>query len=270
MKKLIITCLAAVTMFTAANAQTTTDDRLKPVAGTWGLGFSLNGLANIGTGNWQTTGLESVVINDPLNIIPQNTTIGSLLPQEMLFARYYFTDKLALRVAFGLNSLGTKTTTGDTVQGGIYETEETKLSAFSFGIGGGIEYHCADNSRRIDPYFGGQLNFGMIGPINHTYNFTYQDNPVLTQDIETKWQGGTSFSLDAVVGANVFIAKNFALGVESNLGWGTVSFGGDYTRDAVIKQGNTSNETTIGGVLKNRTSGFRVGSASTIRLAFYF
>jgi hypothetical protein len=270
MKKLIITCLAAVTMFTAANAQTTTDDRLKPVAGTWGLGFSLNGLANIGSGNWQTTGLESVVINDPYGIIPQNTTIGSLLPQEMLFARYYFTDKLALRVAFGLNSLGTKTTGEDTAQGGIYQITENKLSAFSFGIGGGVEYHCADNSRRIDPYFGGQLNFGMIGPIKQTYNYTYQDNPVFTQDIETKWKGGTSFSLDAVVGANVFIAKNFALGVESNLGWGTVSFGGEYTQNAVFKQGNTITETNTRGVLKNRTSGFRVGSASTIRLAFYF
>jgi hypothetical protein len=84
----------------------------------------------------------------------------------MLFARYYFTDKLALRVAFGLNSLGTKTTGEDTAQGGIYQITENKLSAFSFGIGGGVEYHCADNSRRIDPYFGGQLNFGMIGPIN--------------------------------------------------------------------------------------------------------
>lgn len=270
MKKTVLILMTAALAFSAKAQTTTTPERLKPVAGTWGLGFSLNGLANIGSGNWQTTGLESVVINDPLGIIPQNTTIGSLLPQEMLFGRYYFTDKLALRVAFGLNSLGTKTTQGDTVQGGIYETEETKLSAFSFGIGGGMEYHCADNSRRIDPYFGGQLNFGMIGPINHTYNYTYQDNPVLTQDIETKWKGGTSFSLDAVVGANVFIAKNFALGVESNLGWGTVGFGGEYTRNAVIKQGNASNETNIRGEFKNRTSGFRVGSASTIRLAFYF
>lgn len=270
MKKTALILITAAFAFSAKAQTNTTPERLKPVAGTWGLGFSLNGLANIGSGNWQTTGLESVVINDPLNIIPQNTTIGSLLPQEMLFGRYYFTDKLALRVAFGLNSLGTKTTQGDTAQGGIYQTEDTKLSAFSFGIGGGVEYHCADNSRRIDPYFGGQLNFGMIGPIKHTYNYTYQDQPVLTQDIETKWKGGTSFSLDAVVGANIFIAKNFALGLESNLGWGTVGFGGEYTRNAVIKQGNISNETTIGGVYKNRTSGFRVGSASTIRLAFYF
>lgn len=275
MKKTILSCLAAVAMFTAVNAQTPNTERLKPVAGTWGVGFSLNGVANLAGANWMSTGLGNATIYDPLNLIDNDpfndVSVGSLVSQEMLFGRYYLTDQTALRFGLGLNSVGRKRVSKDSV-GVNQETFTDKFSGFSWGIAVGIEHHCYDNSRRIDPYFGGQINFGMAGPFKATSTFETTDNTGFNSEVVNKFRGGMNFSVDFIVGAQVFVAKNWALGIESNLGWGILSMGGKFNRDVEVTANDGSGTTTTSfeDYQKDTQSGFRVGNATSIRCSFFW
>lgn len=270
MKKSALVLISSVALVLGAKAQTTTDDRLKPVQGTWGVGFGITGLGNIISSNWQSTGLQSGQIYDPFNVFSPGTTVGDLAPQEMLFGRYYFTDQLVGRVGFGLNSFSDRLTAEDSTGGGNFETTESKVGAFSFGLGLGAEYHCSDNSRRIDPYFGGQLNFGMITPIKGKSTTEGTGNFVYTSEQEYRWGAGSTFSLDFIIGAQIFAAKHWSIGIESNLGWGIMTMGGDYTNTSTITVNNTTTTTETTEFRRTRSSGFRVGNATIIRTAFFF
>lgn len=274
MKKVILSCLAAATMFAVANAQTTNTDRLKPVAGTWGVGFSINGVANLAGANWMTTGLSGINIYDPMDILDNNpgneVNVGILIPQEMFFGRYYLTDKTALRFGLGLNSRADKRTNKDSI-GGQQLTTVNKFSGFSWALTGGIEHHCYDNSRRIDPYFGGQLNIGAAGPFKQTITQDLTGANGYSNETVNKLRGGMNFSLDFIVGAQVFIAKNWALGIESNLGWGLMTAGGKFNQDVNNRPtGGTATTSSTEMYQKDVTSGFRVGNATAIRCSFFW
>lgn len=270
MKKLILSCLAAATIFTAANAQTTSDDRLKPVEGTWGVGFSINGLANLAGANWMTTGLQNAEYYDPFNVLPAGYKVSDLISQEMLFGRYYLTDKTALRFGLGLNSFSSKSTDRDSV-GNEQEETISKFSGFSWGVNFGVEHHCYDNSRRVDPYFGGQLNFGMASPIKVKSTGELPGTGGYSSESTASLRGGINFSIDFVVGAQVFIAKNWALGLESNLGWGMLSYGGTSKRESTYTPtGGTTVKTNAEDFSKTAISGFRVGNTTSLRCSFFF
>lgn len=267
--KTIMVTLAALCIALAGMAQNTLPP-LKPVKGNMGYGFTLNGVLTIATSNWQSTGLQNQLLNDPLGVFGPSVTVGQLVPQEMIFGRYYLKDNLALRYALGINSVRSVVAEADSIGGGTFLEESTNTRAFSFGLSAGVEHHFKTNARRLDPYIGGQFNIGLITPIKQTYEAIITGNGSGTTTAERKWQGGTSYGIDALFGANIFLAEGFAVGVESNLGFGGLNFGGDYSEIITSTSGNTTISTTNDGNQKASTNGFRVGNSTLLRVAVFF
>jgi hypothetical protein len=235
MKRVTTAVIAMFCVVTFSNAQ------MKPEGGEWGLGFHVTGLANVAFGNWSTTGLNGAVINDPLSILPPGTTVGSLVPQNVLFGRYYLSSDLALRMTLGINSLSAKTHTVDSVGTGI-ETIDDNTSAFSFGIGAGIEKHFATSASRLDPYAGAEFQIGMLGSIKNEMTDNTEipspgTNTLVTSN--TTWDGGMSWSFNLLGGFNYFFSDYFAIGAEVSWGIMGMSIGGEYVNDT---------ETTVAGV----------------------
>lgn len=261
--------VAALCMVTVSKAQ------MKPEAGTMGLGFHVNGLANVAFGNWGTTGLSGAVIDDPLGIFAPGTTVDQLVPQNVLFGRYYLSSNMALRVSLGINSLSSKSHSVDSVfipEAGINTTDDN-TSAFSFGIGAGIENHFATSASRLDPYVGAEFSIGMLGGINNemtsdnVYPTASNNQTVVTT---TDWKGGMSYMINLLGGFNYFFSDNVAIGAEVGWGFGGLSMGGTYTQvtDVTVSGVTTTTQTT--GEAKVSASGFRVNSTGGVNFSIFW
>ena len=263
MKKLSLTLMALALTATGMFAQT------KPEAGSVGLGFRVTGLANVAFGNFMTTGLNGAPINDQLGILPAGTTVSDLVPQEMLFGRYYLSSDLALRAGLGINSLSNKIESTDSIFDAVTVAEQ-KTSAFSFGVSVGIEKHFASAAGRLDPYAGAQIGFGMLGAIKQTYSDNTNSDPATSTEISREWDGGSAFNVDLLAGFNYFFSDNFAIGAEMSWGFGSVSTGGDYLETTTATAGGTSVTSEQRGAYKWGVSGFRVGSTAGVNASIFW
>lgn len=267
MKKLTLTLASVVMLFSGSFGQ------MRPEAGDIGIGFHVSGLANVAIFNWPQANTGGMVIADPLNILTPGTTIGQLVPQNFLFGRYYLSSNLALRASLGINSTVQNTHSVDSAFGGVI-TDDSKTTAFSWGIGAGIENHFATSATRLDPYAGAMFQINMVGGIQNemTSDFSNASDPSLdTQTrVNTNYKGGGAWNFDLIGGFNYFFSDYIAIGAEVTWGFSSMGVGGDYTQESEVTAGGTTTTGSDAGSEKTTSSGFRVGSTSGVNLSIFW
>lgn len=263
MKKIVLIVLTTV-MTLQVMAQ------LKPEKGDVGFTFHLNGLANLGLQSFETSALTNLSVASPLANLPQGT-VDDLLPQDMLFARYYLEENKVLRVALGAGYIDQTSTS----LSGLTDYTTTELSTFSGSIGIGFEQHYGSLARRIDPYGGLQVNFGYLGAINgRNESRTTGGATIATIEDVYTLPGGWNAQLNFIGGVNVFISDNLSIGGEFALGAYYTNIQGDWTIAQTIStdtQGqvvtNTDNYT---GAIEQSALGFRMGGTTGFNVSFFF
>tara|TARA_B110000046_G_scaffold78688_1_gene86797 strand:+ start:20044 stop:20796 length:753 start_codon:yes stop_codon:yes gene_type:complete len=185
----------------------------------------------------------SIVVNGLINNIQLSTNSNSY-GQNILFAKYYLKDDLALRTGLGFKLNRTLRETADS-SGSLLVEVDSLRSSYSVNVSIGIEKHLTAN-KRLDPYVFGQLDLSLIGKTKHNIenrqNSTIGTNSTKREIIR---DGGFALGLNLGGGFNYFLAKNFSVGSELYLGFQYVSVGGGIT--------DNSTNTTAGGT---RTSTF--------------
>ena len=247
-----------------------TQAQLKPQAGSVGLGFRVTGLFNVGLFNFQNTALQGAPFNDPTGgTFAGINSVDDIVPQQMMFGRYYVTSDIAIRAGLGINSVSTTTNTVDSIAPQI-RTTDTKTSAFSWGISAGVEKHFASAASRIDPYAGLQIDFGSIGKLKNEFKEVDTPDPVTTTEIMTELDGGSTFGINALAGFNYFFTDNFALGGEFSWGFNSMNVGGDWVETTNVTIGGNTTTNERRGSAKTSTSGLRVGSTAGVNASIFF
>lgn len=270
MKKIIVSIfLISVTL--------TSFSQNMPEEGSTAIGFNVTGLATVAIGNYGGTALGSQVVPDPLGIFPFTFTVNDLLPQRVLLFKSYFSDDLAGRLSLGINSRSSTTTTSDST--GLFEgfeTDETSFSAFSVGLGVGIEKHMSTNSEKVDPYVGADLNFAFLGKMKYNNTSDYVDTfGTVNQEYEVSYPGGMALGLNLLTGFNYFFSDNISIGGEVGLGFNFAKIGGDFESTSTVSttpDGDPTVTTTItdDGTVKNSVSGVNVNSYGGVNLTVYW
>lgn len=263
MKRNIIVIMALM-MGLQATAQ------LKPEQGDKGFSFQLNGLANLGLQSFESSAIADLGLTSPLPDLRLNT-VNALLPQDLLFARYYLEEDKVLRVAVGAGYLDrTQTTLIDVADYQIME-----LSTFSGSIGIGFEQHYTSLARRIDPYGGLQVNFGYLGAIEGRKEVrSSSTGTVTTSEQVFSLPGGWRAQLNFIGGVNFFVTDNLSIGGEFALGPYYTSMNGSWTIDQTIRTEtggqSTTNTDAFSGNIEQTELGFRMGGTTGFNVSFFF
>lgn len=244
-----------------------------PDEGTNALGFYITGLADVFIGNYNSTIISSAQVADPLEILPGGITVGELIPQNVLLYKRYYGNGWASRLNIGINSFSSKLSTADSV-GDAYVTEDTKNSAFSLGLGIGMEKHMTPGTK-VDPYLGADLNFAFLGKIKFSDDYSSVDpNVNSTVNSTIDYPGGMGIGLNLVGGFNYFFSDNISIGGEVGFGFNYTGMGGDWSSDtkSVTKVGNTTTTTDVmdQGTYKSTSSGFNVNTYGGVNLIVYW
>ena len=101
----------------------------------------------------------SIVVNGLINNVSLSTNSNSY-GQNILFAKYYLKDDLALRAGLGLKLNRILRETADS-SGALLEEVDSLRRSFSANLSIGIEKHLTAN-KRLDPFVFGQLDISMI------------------------------------------------------------------------------------------------------------
>jgi hypothetical protein len=217
-----LTLFAAAVLFSIISTAQNTENDFLPKKGDFGTSILVSGLI------------------DNINLSPNKSSYG----QNILFAKYYLEDDLALRVGLGFSLSRSVSESSDSSGLFLNEVDSMRRSS-SMNVSIGIEKHLTDN-RRLDPYVFGQLDLSFIGK-SKTETDVRQISTIGTasNNREVIRDGGFAIGVNAGAGFNYFLAKNFSVGSEVYLGLQYVSLGGGISD-------NTTN-TTAGG---NRSSTF--------------
>ncbi len=250
MKKTAITLTILLASIVSVNAQSET---LKSRDGDWGFALNLTGLID--------------------NISIGNVTDGN--NNNAILAKHHLTDDKVLRLGFGIKSISDNWLLEDSISlstgSRALKTIDSTESRFDFSVSVGFEKHLG-NTRRLDPFIGGELMIGRIGgtKIDASTDVADVTGTEKTQDI-TQIDGGVNFGLNFIAGFNYFFAERISIGAEINLGYLYESSGGDYshTRNTTPVNGPEVNDFTSS---KNKSSsrGFAVNSTAGLMLSFFF
>ncbi len=263
----------ALAMVTLAFLSLSAAAQMKPEKGDKGFMFNLNGLANIGLHSFQESPLAGLPINSPVSVNGQLVNdLDALLPQDMLFFRYYVDADKVLRVALGVGFMD-RTSTTDPV-GAAFSRDE--LSLWSASVGVGYEQHYASNARRIDPYGGLQLNFGYFSTVNGVEERVAMEAGSEVETVrELTLPGGWRAQLQLIGGINFFITDNLSIGGEFSFGPMYTQTEGDWTVDQVTavtppgQSTSTSTETFTGtaGIQELKVA---MGGATGFNISLFF
>ena len=183
---------------------------------------------------------------------------------------------MALRLGFGVAYAKQNTFNEDSVT--IVSTgssallaQDSSVSRFDFKVSVGIEKHLG-NTKRLDPYVGGDIEIIRIGSTNTDVNLDLTDVTGTYREVtKSRIDGGFGFGLIGVAGFNYFISKNLSLGAEFGYGFMYVKAGGDYSNSKNIKpvSGDGTDTFSSGKIGQSQTS---IGATPTggIMLSFFF
>lgn len=249
MKKIFLACILFCGISLTINAQ---QDTLKSRDGDWGFVLNLTGLIdNINIGN----------LSDANN-------------NNSILAKHHLTDDKVLRLGLGLRSVNNNWFNQDSINvtaGRALQVIDSTEKRFDFSISLGFEKHLG-NTRRLDPYVGGELSIGRIGAtkINTNTDITDATGTRTIQRIIQR-DGGANFSLNAIAGFNYFFAERISIGAEFSLGYLYSSVGGDESESLVDTPVSGSQVSTfIDRKAKTSTKGFDVNSTAGLMLSFFF
>lgn len=228
-------------------------DTLKGQKGDWGFSIGISGIIN--------------------NITLDNPKDG--FGNYILFARKYIKDDVALRVGFNAALNNVKSNFEDSISTGSGSTAlrqiDSSYSRFDFSISVGYEKHFG-KTRRLDPYFAGDITIGRMGNTKIQKNTNIKD---LTGTDKTQYtrqyDGGFYFGIGVAAGFNYFIAPKLSLGTEFGYYYVFARSGGDYNESMVNTPVSGSQSSTFSrGVAESSVNAINVGSAATIMLSYFF
>lgn len=156
-----------------------------------------------------------------------------------LGAKYYVSDKNAVRIGLGF---GTTSTTTKYTGPVLPNTSDNKVTTTGFGVTPGF-MHLMTSEGPVAAYIGAQLNLSLLSTTN--------ENPGFVSNNKNK-SSTTSFGVGGVLGVEWFA-------------WSNVSFGAEYI--LTYASGSGTNEVTVGGTTTSTdtpsTNTFVLGSASS-------
>lgn len=247
---LLISCIFVLQ---AANAQENTPNNeefqgLYPQAGDFGISLQLTGLI------------------DQINLSSFDNNYGN----NILFGKYYISDKKVLRMGFGLDVLAQSRERSDSVGQTLVESDSS-ASQYFINISFGYERHLAA-SKRLDPYLFGQIDLTFIG--KHNTNLeerTTSGAGTATIKDEIKEDGGLAFGLSAGGGFNYFLAERFSIGAELALQIQYIKEGGTISETRTVNPINGNPVVDINSredLLKTTDIGVR--PQALIQLSYFF
>lgn len=189
---------------------------------------------------------------------------------DLIFARYFFSDKSALRLGFGLELNQFQQSVTDSL-GAAQRNFDTSYAQPSTYIEFGIERHLF-TTKRLDPYFGAALNLGLEAQSRIKTSLSIEDTTgTATLTTDARSAGGFRIGVSGIVGFNYFVAKNFAIGAEYVLSYSYSQTGGDFDRVIVTTPvtGQSSSRREIGSDLIRQNT-IDLNGTLAIRLSYYF
>jgi opacity protein-like surface antigen len=122
--------------------------------------------------------------------------------------KYFLSDGMAVRgmLLLGVNNITNKGSAGFT---------DATDNTFSFGLGGGLEYHLPLASS-VSPYLGGAISFT-------TSSEKYTPSVFTGGTATTSKTSATSFGIGAIGGVEYFFNQNISLSAEYQFGLSVVS-----------------------------------------------
>lgn len=249
MKKIFLSTVLIV-FVTTIFAQ---EDTLKGQKGDWGFSIGISGIIN--------------------NITLENPKDG--FGNYVIFARKYIKDDVAIRAGFNAVMYNEKWNFEDSISIGSGNTAlrqiDSTYSRFDFSIQVGYEKHIG-KTRRLDPYFAGDINIGRMGNTKIEKNTNIKDitGTDRTQHI-IQYDGGFVFGLSVSAGFNYFIAPKLSLGTEFGYYYAFINAGGDYNESIVNTPVSGAQSSTFSrGVVEATVNTLNVGSSATIMLSYFF
>ena len=245
-KTILTTLLSVLTVF--AIAQNEEEATLLPKAGDFGASIIVDGLID-------------------------NISLGSVeneYGENILFAKYYLKDDLALRMGVGFNFTNVKQETADS--SGVFLIEvDSSRSNYNLNFSGGIEKHLTA-TKRLDPFVFSQLDLTFIGKTkSDSENRLISSAGTNTTTREVKEDGGLAIGLQAGGGFNYFLSQKFSIGTELALRLQYVKLGGtrsDNTITTVQNGTTTSNFESSEDITK--TTDINVRPNAQINISYFF
>ena len=229
------------------------EDTLKGQKGDWGFSIGISGIIN------------NISVDNPKD------AFGNYI----IFARKYIKDDVAIRVGFNTALKKEKWNFEDSISIGSGSTAlrqiDSSYSRFDFSIQLGYEKHLG-KTRRLDPYFAGEIYIGRMGNTKIQKNTNIKDvtGTDKTQYI-LQYDGGFYFGLGVTAGFNYFIAPKLSLGTEFGYYYAFAKAGGDYNESTVNTPVSGSQSSTFSrGVAEAAVNTLNVGSSATIMLSYFF
>jgi hypothetical protein len=159
-------------------------------------------------------------------------------------ARYFKSQNVAYRIGVGMELSGSKEY--DNASSDDY----TKTSSSDISIAPGIEKHFGNE--KVSVYLGGEIPIRFVS--SRTEYSAGAGNTVTTSKYKS---GSTGFGINAVIGVDFYLFKNFYIGAELTPGFSYVK-----NKDTKLN----GNVTTKGG----HESSFGLSSSSGVRIGFRF
>lgn len=206
-----------------------------------------------------------------------NLSFNNVLNQVK--GRYFIHPQLALRLGININTLDSALNYGNPYgTQANFNSDERKST--SFGLSIGIEKHFK-GTKRLSPYIGADLFWGTKSASqemrnsastttvkNGWLNYQYVQSltpPYYYSTVINMIEGAYNrFGISAVAGFDYYVAKNFFLGYEFNLGYSKTN----YKTPEVTVTGQ--NVTTPNFYSNNATSKFGTSLVNGIRVGYIF
>lgn len=203
---------------------------------------------------------------DNINLASNSNQYG----QNILFAKYYLEDDLALRLGFGLTLESFKREKADSMGLSLVEVDSS-LNKFYTNVSFGIEKHL-NPSKRLDPFVFAQIDLTFIGKTNieaETRQISSAGVSSLNRTI--KQDGGIAFGLQFGGGMNYFLAERFSVGTELALRLQVVSEGGTISDNEIFTPiGGSSVSDISSREDQTTTTDLNVRPNALINLSYYF
>ena len=206
-----------------------------------------------------------------------NLSFNNVLNQVK--GRYFLSSQLALRLGFNINTVDSTQNYGNPYGSQASFTNDKRTSS-SFGLNFGIEKHFK-GTKRLSPYIGVDAFWGTKSTKQETSTnantTTVKNGWIETQIIQTSTppyyystitrlsEGAyTRFGISVVAGFDFYMAKNFFLGYEFNLGYSKT----DYKTPEITTTGQSV--TTPNFYSNNSTGKFGTTLMNGIRIGYVF
>lgn len=196
--------------------------------------------------------------------------IDDINGNESLLYKYVSSKQAVYRLGFGVKGGKYSRSMVDSV-GQARVTVDSTYKSWDLYLAPGYEHHFKGN-KRLDPYIGGQLEWGFLGKGQADKNTLIDDTTgVVTQTVSMKTTRGASLGVHAMAGFNYYIGQHLAIGAEYRLGYQHLFGGGDWERTTIDKplSGVSVVQNDEGSdVIKNGVLG--LNSFAGITLSWYF